>query len=983
MTQRRLVFLLLALIVGAVYWRFAGEERLGTREFMRAGAAVEPALDAGYRPLDAVKDRPALVETEVRRTLIGSKDEPALGDAVTRAMRADVAMLTGRVVGERGDPLSGVAVHAVAGVRNEDAVENGYVLARTEVATTDALGVFQSELRAGPAWLSLRAPGFAPAIVSRILVAPGGTTLEDDIVLQRSAVVTGVVLDDTGAPLENARVAVLESIDTEEHRTDSDGAFRFDQLQREPITLFASHVDHTARTIEIDASQPVQLPPVSIRLPRGDVIEGRLQGFPQAAKDAWRVVAIHPYAGRAIRYEDRMARVDATGHFRLRGLAAGESWQIFALPASKVDDSPTSRAIIDERVSELLTVESGDRQVVLNWEADSTISFRVVDASTQEPIEWLDVQCGLGIHQRAPKEHLREYEDGVVRIEERRFYKDHPPMLHVAAVGYEPWLERKLTLEARLDLDLGTIELLPAIRMRVTVLDAGDDQPVVGALVGWSEQDLKLGAEFASALAEMEDDARPAPWRRRSPHYSKHPVETTDEHGRVTFEGRAGYIVELTAMAPGFASAHVIDWKLPDAGDAERVLRLEPGGGVDVLALAAAGTPLVGRTIEHRLSGLNWPMGRGSGLPWNLDPERSERVTDAEGRAHFRDLAPGGHEFRIAPREDAGAFRHWSSLERLQQKNAWWTWTEIAVGANEVSELELTEAPRGTLVGRLTEHGQPVARARLGLFAESYPGGVFVKTALDTGANSVSTDAGGRYRIDDVEPGAYVLRIQPPDERATFDFELRVPAGETQHDVELGGATLAGRVVDPNGKGVADAVVMVAVSDERKASTLHRLSRQSASDFASSAKVLGGGAVRTDASGAWEIGGLQPGVPLVALAGGSDSDWQPVWSEELTLNVSERRDDVVLVVQPAGSLVVRLPDGANGFFVSLTVSRVVGTKTDRVRGDMDGNIGRVHALAPGPWTVTVRLLYPRELTEERQIEIVAGQATSIDVVLPD
>ncbi|MEX1025967.1 MAG: carboxypeptidase-like regulatory domain-containing protein [Planctomycetota bacterium] len=412
------------------------------------------------------------------------------------------------------------------------------------------------------------------------------------------------------------------------------------------------------------------------------------------------------------------------------------------------------------------------------------------------------------------------------------------------------------------------------------------------------------------------------------------------------------------------------------------MVRLQRGGAVAVLALDANGEALVGRTIEQRLFGL--PLWKSHGYVESTgdDPERLLRVTDAEGRARFEDLVPGGHEFRIGKRPDTGAIDRWGGAWQSEAG-----WTAIAVDANARTELVLTEGPRGAIFGRITEHGQPLARVSVALFPESYPDAQqLVLMAMQKDPRTTYTDAVGRYRIVDIDPGDYVLRVYHTAYESTFGQEITVPAGEARRDVELGTAEVAGRVVDPNGEGVADAIVMLGVSRGGAAAHLHRDQAVSADQLPQSLQIVGSGDVRTDRDGAWECHALEPGVELVALTGGGSSYWQPVCSEPFTLTPAQRLEGIELVVQPAGALVVHFSKGAQAvtdFFGRLTLTRLVNPEQERVSQAISG-ARSVFSLAPGSWTLrAVDVRRPNKSIEAREVEIVAGETTRVVLILPD
>ncbi|MEX1025968.1 MAG: carboxypeptidase-like regulatory domain-containing protein [Planctomycetota bacterium] len=564
MTQRRLVlvFVLLALGVGAAYLLLAGDGRPGTQGSERS--TIEPAsVTAALAPAAESGPGTATSEADARRALDAALAEASSAEGAALSAGIGAATLRGRVVDERGRPIAGAAVRAAESITTWGFHEpTGSALhdAKIAVAKTDATGAFRVVHRAGPVSLSLRAAGFAPRTITRLLLARGAETeLEEDIVLERSALVTGVVLSDSGAPLENARVVVcgadgarVRGAGRANLGTGADGSFGLDQLDRVPLVLLVTHDVHAPEEVPVDASRPGELPHLTIRLARGEVIEGRLAGFPADAVKTIAVVAAPHADGGSAGAQNRSASVDEHGYFRVQGLSRGTHWQVFALPASKLDAVDLARVSARERVSEAPLLLAGERNLVLDWEASCTVRVRVVDANTREPLESLAVRWGphLDVALEADADEVDEYEDGIVRLAPLRSDDNKPLVIQIDAVNYAHWTERGIHPEPGLEIDLGTIGLVPAPRMCVTVVDDANGAPVAGATVGWTEQDMQVAARFAKTVA-AHADAEHAPWRRRSPGYSSQRTQLTDQHGFVSFEGRPGYIMELCATAAG------------------------------------------------------------------------------------------------------------------------------------------------------------------------------------------------------------------------------------------------------------------------------------------------------------------------------------------------------------------------------------------------------------------------------------------------
>ncbi|MEX1025969.1 MAG: carboxypeptidase-like regulatory domain-containing protein [Planctomycetota bacterium] len=966
MKLRRLLLVLLTLAVGGAFLLLLnGAGREGSRDPL--WIAIEPTLDVAKPSLEAeIQQRPDDGAAGPRRVL-DTADEVA----VLLSEEAGAASLVGRVVDDAGSPVARATVRAADSV---DALARDPSLGWLDswFASSDAGGVFRVACRAGPTYLRIQAPGFVPRTVERILVAAlGETVLDDDIVLERAAVMIGAVLDDTGAPVEDALV-VARGTDAPAVRSGPDGSFLLDQLERGRLQLVVTHPEHVSHVENIDEGRAADLAHISIRLSRGTVIEGRLRGMPAGVTGRWSV-GTKPRRDRQTFVTDRrIAEVDPDGYFQLRGLAVGSTWDIFALPASTLDAMSS-----EGRVSQVLHVAAGHRDIVLEWQPASRLSVQVVDALTLEPIEWLAVRVTSARRRselNADRVEPREYQEGWVRLDGLRPSGDEVPRkLEIDAVGYEGWSKGSLDLVPGRVSELGQVGLVPAPRMSITVLDDASGEPVAGAQVGWAEQNLKVISDWRqSGHGHSRESSR----RSSGDH-----AQLADEHGRVGFDGQAGCIVELSVTAAGYANALVNDWKLPGRGTVERVVRLAPGCVVDVRAVDAGGRGLSGRTIEHRRFDLSRPEGQDEYLSFAIDPTGSRLVTDTEGRARFENLAAGKHEFRLGERAHTGAV-HRTDAARAPEGMSQWTAVDVVVG--EPSKLVLAERPRGVLFGLITEGGRPLVGASAVLFPKSdfSLSHEAALKRLESNEATHRTDAVGRYRFEDVEPGEYLLSLTHGERAAASTFDLTVTAGETRRDFRVGMATIAGRVVDASGRGVAGVTVAVEpVSDAAEQAFDHRVQGRPRVH----GRLSSGASTITDAKGAYELRGVATDVELLITTDAASADWQPARLGPLTVSADERLANVGIELQRGGALEVSFRTSAGlasqaAFLLSPFGSAAA---TDDAWAAYYGETGRLEGLAPGLYTLQAKYGPPGPGGVEREAEVFAGETTRVELILPD
>jgi hypothetical protein len=182
-----------------------------------------------------------------------------------------------------------------------------------------------------------------------------------------------------------------------------------------------------------------------------------------------------------------------------------------------------------------------------------------------------------------------------------------------------------------------------------------------------------------------------------------------------------------------------------------------------------------------------------------------------------------------------------------------------------VVALSLSQAPpppaTGRVAGRVLAEGAntPIAGARIMLMPSGQPTGPMGMPAMAV------TDANGRFAIERVAAGSYLVNLQKAGFAPIFDSTgplptIAVAAGQSLDDVvfrlQKGGA-ITGRVVDANGEPVPEISIMA----------MRRSPSSAAADFFVPAPMQGGQI--TNDIGEFRIAGLAPGEYVVAaMAGG-------------------------------------------------------------------------------------------------------------------
>lgn len=175
-------------------------------------------------------------------------------------------LLSGTVVDPRGLPVVGAKVRLVSGNRRR---RN-----RSVDVTTDGVGRFQAEVRAGGVWIRVQADGFVPE-QEGTEVRAGVPHDVGEIRLARGAQLRGRVTDGAGRPLPQARVRARGPGRGARHdaRSDVDGRFSIQvregvyRLSGEAPGYVATELDGVAVTEEAGAE-------VALVLQRGGTLRG-------------------------------------------------------------------------------------------------------------------------------------------------------------------------------------------------------------------------------------------------------------------------------------------------------------------------------------------------------------------------------------------------------------------------------------------------------------------------------------------------------------------------------------------------------------------------------------------------------------------------------------------------------------------------------------------------------------------------------------
>ncbi|MHC5010905.1 MAG: MSCRAMM family protein, partial [Planctomycetota bacterium] len=194
--------------------------------------------------------------------------------------------------------------------------------------------------------------------------------------------------------------------------------------------------------------------------------------------------------------------------------------------------------------------------------------------------------------------------------------------------------------------------------------------------------------------------------------------------------------------------------------------------------------------------------------------------------------------------------------------------------------------------------GRPVGGARVQVFPDaSRPerldlrrGLTDLQGALDHLAESLA-EADGSFRVQDLPPGRYLLRISAPGYAAVFREGVWVTADELSASVRVvldAGAGYVGRVVDEEGRGIGGARVIAVAAPGTRIQRLDRVETTAASN------------------GRYRLDRLVPGMRYFVEA------WAEGYAPTGRFLVPEDLQELDLVLSPSGRVEGTITDAATG-----------------------------------------------------------------------
>lgn len=846
------------------------------------------------------------------RFILAVKAGIAVGVAETR--KVDIvltpgAVLAGRVVDQRGDPVAGaVGTLAPATVRGFGSLVRGLRRAGAPAFRTKSDGTFVGRRLApgGNLRLTVTQDDFEPETIGGIVLQAGGRKEGVQVVLTRGLRLAGVVVGRDGSPVAAASVQAIRppgpggvfvaggprggrgpavrapggAPPREPASTSADGQFLVAGLSAGDWSLRVNRPGFatvTAGPFKVVDGQ--EEPYAEIVLEPGASISGRaVRTGGEPVPDVMLVATRGGGGGQAA-----TATTGPDGEFRIDGLVPGAIYALRALTG---------------HAEEKQGIRAGADGVEITIGGSGTIRGTVLDASSGRPVPEFEVTWGAErggfggqVLRRVTAGRVGGADADAVASEDGSFTLENVATgtwtVRAKAKGFTEGRASGVVVEEGGTRERVEVRLPRGGNLKGRVTDASSGRAVPEATVSAAPAEGggggAAGRAIAASIGASLDDGN-----------------ATDADGRFEIAdiapGRYRVTVQHADFTDGIQMAEVTE----KGGSVE--VRLSRGGGIGGVVVSASNQPLPGVDVSLSASGDGGGFLGGGG---------QSTTSDGSGRFLFDHVSAGryrvsaGYRGTNAPPVDC-----------------------VLQGAESMKDLVLSIGAGATINGTIT--GLP----------QSLQSSVFVTAAGPGGwsGSARSTDA-GTFTLEGAPVGAIALSAIAGDQawgtrRATA--EVAVAEGQAVVPAEIpfpSGSALSGRVTR-GGQGIGGAMV----------SASPRASGRSA-----------GASVRTDDSGAFRLEALEDGAYTLNVSPGPSGTFNPR-SESVNVSGETTKDIVVPTGFLSGSVVEagsRQPlEGA-----TLGLSSDSGAASGGGRGgatsDSSGNF-RVENVDPGSWTVATR-----------------------------
>ena len=812
--------------------------------------------------------------------------------------------ITGRLLDHEGKPVAGAEV---AWLRYRGAEEvladESQGIAAPILGTTraDAEGRFRAAVSdaAGPVALRIVASGLPFAVVTGPLDPADASDLPA-IIFPSLARIRGAVLGPDRKPVSGALVEDASEIDTPDSsilflarsQSGPDGAFFLEDASAGPGLLRVRAAGFVSITRASTAGGPAENGTERFTLEPSGAVAGRVTDAPG-----------RPVAGALVVCGDSAARTDASGRYRLEGVAPG---------------ARTIEAAAGDRAARRGTAvgKDGPTALDLRLSAATEISGSVLDAHTRRPIRGVRVAISDAVAsagrsgfaafapRAAPSSTPRPRRIALTDSRGRFRAPGLPPGTYALRAERSGYLAASLPRVAAAAGVSGSaaMALVPAASVSGRVVDE-KKKAVAGATVRLTGEALGR-ARFARGAGA----AMPVP--AGGPRGIS---QVTGPDGSFRLESLPAISsgVALEASRSGFVAAlrPGLTWKTGQAlHGIELVLRVGQtarGKVVDAETKPVAGAEIRVAAADRRGGGRGFFRAR----PTDTKPDA---VTGADGSFSVSGLQEG--RYQVTATHEGFAPASEPSLPIPQKDGAVWPPIVLSRGASVAGVV-------------VDEQSAPIA------------GAVVATLAQGAEPQSASTDGQGAFRIGDLPRGrALMLGVSAPGYAPSG--QGATPPAETLRIVLTRSGTIRGRVVD--------AVTGDPVTEFTLSRTAGGAGRRRGGFGGNPAAADGGGGATEFHSddGLFELTGVPAGSWTLHAAAAT---YRPAAVSGVDLEVAETKEDVVIELRHGGSLSGHVVDAAEG----APVANATVSCCDAGGGPPGGRAGAAGAAAPGsPSAVT-------------------------------
>ncbi len=898
------------------------------------GAPVAGALVAALLPADKVeKEQANFVETltdvegkfslDTKGTsvlLLVSKEgfaafrekSPSNDSPLTISLQPGLS-LSGVVISTKsGKPIAGATVLARSAAQEFiDPKQPDRFAIKTKSAANGRYAL--SQLSEDFYDLEATAPNFARATRLRVSVVNGIATPAVNLTLSEGTSFSGEVRGSDGKPLQNASVRVMPrprsfrgsivgSNSSFQSKTDAKGAFSIDNVPAvERYSLTVSHPDQTTLLLEeLKPTTAGRIAPLSLTMPAGATLTATVkspEGTPLSGK---LTVVLTPKQPERSAFD--RAKQPQTNELDVKdGALSLNKLQSGKYDAALTADGymPWTRASLLLKAGE--TVDLGE----IALQAGEVITGSVLDPQAH-PVAGVTVQLFSGSRSFRPTTTVTTDKDGRFRLAGAS-----------AEGGVRIAASKQGAGTTRLTADTFptepvTMTLQPNVTVRGRVLVGDPPRP--------------LSVFNAQLILNKPDDDSPMPPMLRGQNVRAR-AAVRDANGQFSVQADPAGTYSVRIDADGFVSGLVEGLAVDagatvDAGD----ITLSPGATLQVQVVEkGSGVAIAGASLGIQEPGL---MGMMSNM--DMSKQAADPITGTDGSAQLTSLPPGNHIVRVA---------HESYAK---------TTATVTIEPNQrVASLRVEVPLGGALEGVVrNDKGVPLVGAMV----------MPQQGMMPDPAKSTTTDDQGRYRIEHLPAGQYMVMVIPLDnldESSPEAAQSSVMGRMKMQSIEVSdnkSATLnfpASQVIAVSG--------MVKRGGKPVPATLIWV-KQSAGSMATA---------NTDDSGAYKVDITSPGSYSVMVRPVGERSGDMAANASLSVEIPEGQSvftkDLVLSEDKftgtvrdgakggplAGAQLMALPIDANGAYDDKRQGLMRQAVTDK-----EGNFS-MEALTAGRWRVTV------------------------------